>query len=129
MTRGSQYTYRVRHVQSGIAGGKSDSFTVVANPVPPETLICSGTTDTTITCQWADKEPDTVMVYRRVGTNDSTHIADVPPSTGTFTDTELNKKLTYCYRVRYRRGATDFSGFSNQWCAQPGDQQPLRPGR
>lgn len=128
VTRGQTYAYQVRHLVSGAPGRLSTPpHSAVANPVAPVSLLCSGATDTTITCQWADTEPDTILVYRRVGQGDSTVIALVNPGQGVYTNTGLNKNLTYCYRVRYRRGSADFSAFSGEACAQPGDQGPLHP--
>jgi hypothetical protein len=65
VTRSQTYSYQVRHLVSGAPGRlSSPPHSAVANPVAPASLLCSGTTDTTITCQWADTEPDTILVYR-----------------------------------------------------------------
>jgi hypothetical protein len=129
VTSGQTYGYQVRHLVSGAPGRLSiPPHSAVANPVPPENLVCAGTGPTTITCVWADREPDTVTVERRpLGSGGPwLFVAEVAPGVMTVADPGLPKKIDQCYHVRHRRG-TAYTAWSNEACARPGDGGPLHP--
>lgn len=131
VTRGSTYTYAIRHVKNGLA---SDSvwMTTTADPVPPGNLTCAGTSTSTAGCVWEATEPyDTVQLQRRT-TKTWQVVAIVPPpvppeQAGQFNDSGLQTGVTYTYRARYRKG-TDYSAFSNEDAARPDSiPEPFRP--
>jgi hypothetical protein len=128
VTSGQTYSYQVRHLVSGAPGRlSSPPHSAVANPVPPENLVCAGTDVTTITCVWADREPDTVAVERKQSPFGSwTPVGNVLAGVMTFVDEGLPRNKEQCYRVRHRRGSA-YTAYSNQACATPGDGGPLRP--
>jgi hypothetical protein len=126
VTADSTYPYQVRHLVGGLTGRLSTPpESAVASPVAPENLNCAGTGETTISCVWVDKEPDTVAVERKVKGGDWTPLTTVLAGVMYLDDEGLPPKQ-HCYRVRHRRGAA-VTDWSNQECAVPGDNDPLRP--
>jgi hypothetical protein len=126
VTSDSTYDYQVRHLVGGLTGRLSTPpHGATASPVAPENLNCAGTDETTISCVWVDKEPDTVAVERKVLNGDWTPLVDVLAGTMYLSDEGLAPKQ-HCYRVRHRRG-TAYTAYGNEECAVPGDGDPLRP--
>ncbi len=126
VTSDSTYAYQVRHLVGGLIGRLSTPpHDATALPVAPENLTCAGTGETTISCVWADKEPDTVAVERKVKSGSWTYLTDVLAGTMLLADTGL-APVSHCYRARHRRG-TAYTAYSNEDCAVPGDGGPLGP--
>ncbi|HXV90845.1 MAG TPA: hypothetical protein VD707_05705 [Gemmatimonadales bacterium] len=126
VTRGNAYTYRVQHYEGGMTGEYSAPHEAVADPVPPENLVCAGTGETTISCVWVDKEPDSVAVERKSGkSGDWGAIQHIGPGVMILHDPDLNV-VQHCYRARHFR-LSEFTGWSNVACAVPGDGGPLGP--
>jgi len=127
---GASYQYKVRHLNGTVTGSYSNVVTGVALPVPPENLSCGGTSTSTATCVWINKESDTTEVWRRRGTKPTwTLVATLVPGVSQFNDSGLDNGITYTYRARHKRGS-QVTAWSNEDPATPGSvPEPYRPVR
>lgn len=128
VTAGSSYQYKFRHVNGGVPGSYSSQISGVANPVPPENLSCGGTSTSTATCVWVNKEADSTQVWRKRGAKPTwTLVATLPPGASQFNDSGLDNGVTYTYRARHKRGS-QVTAWSNEDAATPGSvPEPYRP--
>jgi hypothetical protein len=126
---GASYQYKMRHLNGTVTGGYSNVVTGVALPVPPENLSCGGTSTSTATCVWINKESDSTQIWRRRGPH-FTLVATLAAGIDQFDDTGLDDGVTYTYRVRHKHGAGQYTEWSNEDTATPGPMpEPYRPGR
>ncbi|MDB5301190.1 MAG: repeat-containing protein, partial [Phycisphaerales bacterium] len=122
LTQGTPYAYRVRATNT--AGDSAYSNTVnTATPVPPLTPTGAMTTlvsSTEIDLKWTDNANNEqgYKVLRRIGANNFAQIADLPPNTTTYSDTNngagLTPNTTYDYHIQAYNiaGYSDFTGIT-----------------
>ena len=105
LTRGTEYTYRVRSVMSTVPSTWSDEKSAATHDVPDApTVTAAATSDTEITVSWTAADNGSAiigyMVERKSGDGEFTAVD--PAHTGTATtymDTALTPETTYYYRV------------------------------
>ncbi|MDB5292692.1 MAG: coagulation factor 5/8 type domain protein, partial [Phycisphaerales bacterium] len=122
LTQGTPYAYRVRATNT--AGDSAYSNTVnTATPVPPLTPTGAMTTlisQTEIDLKWTDNANNEqgYKVLRRIGADNFAQIADLPPNTTTYNDTNhgtgLTPNTTYDYHIQAYNiaGYSDFTGIT-----------------
>jgi hypothetical protein len=115
---------------NGVPGDTSRHLVGVTNPVPPENLSCGGTSPTTATCVWINKEWTDTEIWRRSFIK-WTLVGYLTQGGDQFNDTGLSTGVTYSYRARHIKFPGYYpTGWSNTDAATPGSvPEPYRPIR
>jgi hypothetical protein len=126
---GYSYQYKMRHLNgTHLSPDTNEAVTGVASPVPPENLSCGGTSTSTATCVWINKENAQTQVWRRRNPHYEL-VATLDAGVDSFEDSELAEGVTYTYRVRHKSGGA-YTDWSNTDEATPGSvPEPYRPRR
>jgi len=126
---GVSYRYTFRHRLGGVPGDTVGT-TGVALPVPPENLSCGGTSTSTATCVWINKENTQTQVWRRRGNKPQyTLVATLSAGVDQLDDSGLDEGVTYTYKTRHISGS-EYTAWSNTDEATPGSiPEPYRPGK
>jgi hypothetical protein len=117
LTQGTPYSYRLRATNTAGDSGYSNTVNTTT-PVPPITPTDAAptlVTTTQVNLQWSDNSSneDGFKIPRRTGENNFAEIANLPPNSTTFVDTNKGLGLTPGETYDYHIQAYNIAGYSD----------------
>jgi|Deesub1362A_J573_1020465.scaffolds.fasta_scaffold00134_3 subtilisin family serine protease len=110
-------------------GGRVNAHLAVASLLIPTDLTAIAQSPTEVTLSWTDNATgeDGYILERRTTDGNFSVIADLPPDTTTYTDTDLYPLTTYIYRIKVYNNISE-SFYSNEVSVTTPETEPKRGG-
>ena len=128
----TNYSYRVKAVNSGGSSGYSNQATVATLTEPPEApsaLLASALSSSSVQLNWMDNSlnEESFVVQRKTGSGNFAQIEVLGANTRSYTNSGLQAATSYTYRVN-ARNIGGSSAFSNNATVTTDGVSPAPPG-